>query len=156
MLRSIGEFISEITGGDRHPATFEDTDFRLAAAALLVHVAATDSNFDEQERVRLREILAERFELGAEEVNELIESAVAADREAVDLYQFTSLLNRSFDDEQRRRVVEMMFQIAYADGELSEFEDNIVWRASELMHVPSRERVTIRRQVREASTGEDN
>jgi uncharacterized tellurite resistance protein B-like protein len=156
MLRSLGEFISEITGGTRDPAQFEDTDYRLAAAALLVHVAATDANFDEQERAKLKELLAERFALNAEDADALIESAVSADREAVDLYQFTSLLNRSCDEEGRRKVVEMMFQVAYADGQLSEFEDNIVWRASELMHVPSRERVTIRAQVRAQSAQDEN
>ena len=156
MLRTLGEFISEITGGTRDPARFEDTDYRLAAAALLVHVAVTDANFDEQERAKLKDVLAERFELGADDVDTLIESAVTADREAVDLYQFTSLLNRACDDESRRKVVEMMFQVAYADGHLSEFEDNIVWRASELMHVPSRERVTIRRQVRAQNAQDEN
>jgi uncharacterized tellurite resistance protein B-like protein len=156
MLRSIGEFISEITGGSRHPVTFEETDFRLAAAALLVHVATTDNDFDDNERTKLRDVLAKRFELGSEEADGLIESAIEADREAVDLYQFTSLLNRTFDADQRRKVVEMMFQVAYADGQLSEFEDNIVWRAAELMHVPSRDRVTIRRQVRDESVDDEN
>lgn len=156
MLRSIGDFISEITGGGRQPDSFEDTDFRLAAAALLVHVATTDNNFDEAERAKLRDVLAQRFEMGADEADRLIEAAVKADLEAVDLYQFTSILNRKFDDEGRRRVVEMMFEVAYADGQLSEFEDNIVWRAAELMHVPSRERVTIRRQVRDESVPDEN
>jgi len=156
VLRSIGEFITEIMGGERPPETFEDTDFRLAAAALLVHVATTDNNFDESERAKLRDVLAYRFELDPDETDRLIEAAIQADREAVDLYQFTSVLNRAFDEEGRRRVVEMMFEVAYADGELSEFEDNIVWRAAELMHVPSRERVTIRRQVRDDSAGDEN
>lgn len=156
MLRSIGEFISEITGGTRDPARFDETDYRLAAAALLVHVAATDANFDERERARLKDLLTDRFELGADDADALIESAVGADRDAVDLYQFTSLINRSCDDEGRRKVVEMMFQVAYADGQLSEFEDNIVWRASELMHVPSRERVTIRAQVRTQNAQDEN
>ena len=155
MLRSIGDFISEIAGGGRRAETFEDADFRLAAAALLVHIATTDNNFDEAERAKLRDVLAHRFEIGGEEADRLIEAAVRADLEAVDLYQFTSALNRSFDDEGRRRVVEMMFEVAYADGQLSEFEDNIVWRAAELMHVPSRERVTIRRQVRDESVPDE-
>jgi uncharacterized tellurite resistance protein B-like protein len=156
MLRSIGEFISEITGGTRHPVSFEETDFRLAAAALLVHVATTDNNFDDAERAKLAEVLSQRFDLGAEDVDELIESAVRADLEAVDLYQFTSRLNASFDEEGRKKIVEMMFQVAYADGSLSEFEDNIVWRAADLMHVPSRERVTIRRRVRDESAADEN
>lgn len=156
MLRSIGEFISEITRGNRDPQTFDDTDFRLAAAALLVHVATSDSDFGEAEREKLRGILAQRFELDVEEVDALMNSAIRADLEAVDLYQFTSVLNRAFNEEERQRIVEMMFEVAYADGELSEFEDNVVWRASELLHVPSRERVTIRRRVREENSREEN
>jgi uncharacterized tellurite resistance protein B-like protein len=101
-------------------------------------------------------VLSQRFDLGAEEADELIESAVRADLEAVDLYQFTSRLNASFDEEGRKKIVEMMFQVAYADGSLSEFEDNIVWRAADLMHVPSRERVTIRRRVRDESAADEN
>ncbi|HEY7458652.1 MAG TPA: TerB family tellurite resistance protein [Xanthobacteraceae bacterium] len=155
MLRSIGEFISEITGGTRDPETFDESDFRLAAAALLVHVATTDSEFNESERDKLRAVLAERFDLGLGEADRLVESAVKADFEAVDLYQFTSVLNRACSDEARRRVVKMMFEVAYSDGALSEFEDNVVWRAAELMHVPSRERVTIRREVRR-ETDEEN
>jgi uncharacterized tellurite resistance protein B-like protein len=156
MLRSIGEFISEITGGAREAKSFEESDFRLAAAALLVHVATTDSDFDADERAKLRGVLADRFELGNDDADALIDAAVAADRNAVDLYQFTSVLNRQFDHDERRRIVQMMFEIAYADGNLSEFEDNIVWRAAELMHVPSRDRVTIRRRIREESRSEEN
>jgi uncharacterized tellurite resistance protein B-like protein len=51
-------------------------------------------------------------------------------------------------------VVEMMFEVAYADGGLTEFEDNLVWRAAELLHVGSRERVQIRREVREEAEAE--
>lgn len=156
MLRSIGDFISEITGGARDPVNFEESDYRLAAAALLVHVATTDNNFDADERAKLRSVLSERFEMDADAADGLIESAIAADREAVDLYQFTSTLNRSCDEEGRRRIVEMMFEVAYADGQLSEFEDNIVWRAADLLHVPSRERVTIRRQVRDETASDEN
>jgi uncharacterized tellurite resistance protein B-like protein len=148
MFRAIGEFIGEIAGGSRDPQTFVDTDYRLAAAALLVHVAALDQNFHSGEQAKLRRVLAERFDLDAREAEKLVEAAVCADREAVDLYRFTSVINHALDDAGRQRVVEMMFQIAYADGQLSEFEDNAVWRASELLHVPARERVTIRRQVR--------
>jgi uncharacterized tellurite resistance protein B-like protein len=156
MLRSIGDFISEITGGARDPVNFEGSDYRLAAAALLVHVATTDNNFDQEERAKLRAVLSERFEMGTDAADDLIESAIAADRDAVDLYQFTSTLNRSCDEEGRRRIVEMMFEVAYADGQLSEFEDNIVWRAADLLHVPSRERVTIRRQVRDETASDEN
>jgi uncharacterized tellurite resistance protein B-like protein len=151
MFEAISEFISEIASGRRVPQGFADTDYRLAAAALLVHIATLDQKFEALEKDKVRDLLAERFELGAEEVDKLFQAAQRADAEAVDLYRFTSVINHALDDDGRRRVVEMMFKVAYADGKLSEFEDNMVWRASELLHVPARERVTIRRQVREKS-----
>jgi uncharacterized tellurite resistance protein B-like protein len=149
MFRSIGEFIGEIAGGSRHPQSFGETDLRLAAAALLVHVATLDQDFDAAEHSKLRDVLAYRFDLGLEEAEKLVQAALRADKEAVDLYRFTSVLNHALDDEGRTRIVQMMFEVAYADGKLSEFEDNVVWRASELLNVPARERVTLRRQMRE-------
>jgi uncharacterized tellurite resistance protein B-like protein len=156
MLRSISEFINEITGGDRHPEKFQEDDYHLAAAALLVHVVTSDNNFNAAEQARLCDVIAYRFELGRDDADKLIEAAIRADREAVDLYQFTSVINRALDEEGRRRVVEMMFEVAYADGKLSEFEDNVVWRAAEIMNVPSRERVTIRRHMRDEIADKEN
>ncbi len=149
MFRSISDFVGEIARGARHPRSFGDTDYRLAAAALLVHVVTLDQKFDEAERAKLCGVLAYRFDLSPEEAEKLVLAALAADREAVDLYRFTSVLNHALDEEGRRRIVEMMFEAAYVDGKLTEFEDNVVWRASELLNVPARERVNIRRSVRE-------
>ncbi len=156
MFRALSEFISDITGGNRDTQAFEDDDYRLAAAALLVHVMSIDGAVTEEEQRVLKEILRARFDLSTADCDALLELAIAKDAEAVDLYAFTSVLNRALDDESRRRVVEMMFEVAYADGVLTEFEDNLVWRAAELLHVGSRERVEIRRDVRkEVETGGD-
>jgi uncharacterized tellurite resistance protein B-like protein len=67
--------------------------------------------------------------------------------EAVDLYRFTSLLNRALGEEERRRIVEMMWELAYADGRVNEFEDNLIWRVADLLGVSARERLTLRRQI---------
>jgi uncharacterized tellurite resistance protein B-like protein len=149
MFRSISEFVSEITGGGRHPAAFEDGDYRLAAAALLVHVATLDQDFNDEERAKIKDALVDRLEVKREEAEELVEAALEADRKAVDLYHFTSVLNHALDDDARRRVIEMMFEVAFVDGKLSEFEDNVVWRASELLNVSPRDRVELRKRVRE-------
>ncbi len=73
--------------------------------------------------------------------------ATVADRESVDLYRFTSQLLRSLDEDGRRRIVKMMWQMVYADGNLNEFEDNIVWRASDLLGISTRDRVELRREA---------
>lgn len=148
MFDALSKFIGEITGTEKANASFDETETRLAAAALLVHVMVSDSEFNPAEHERLREVLSYRFAMDPADAEKLIEAATRADNEAVDLYQFTSVLNRLLDEEGRKRIVEMMFEVAYADGQLSEFEDNVVWRASELLHVPSRDRVTIRKHIR--------
>lgn len=152
MLQSLTDFIASITGEDGTKA-FDENDYRLSAAALLVHVAASDDSFDEAERGILLDALTQRFDVEPGEANALIEAAVSADREAIDLYQFTSLVNRALDDEGKRKLVEVLFLIGYADGKLTEFENNIVWRASELMHVSAQDRTEIRRRIR-ASIGD--
>ena len=80
----------------------------------------------------LHALLKHRFALDDVITAELIDAAVTADRDAIDLYHFTSLLNRSLDEEGRSRMVEMMWQMIYADGRVTEFEENIIWRASDL------------------------
>lgn len=147
MIRSLTDFISSIAGGEESKE-FDADDYRLSAAALLVHVAASDDSFDHAERAVLHDALTQRFEVDPEDANAMIDAAVAADRQAVDLYQFTSMINRALEDEGKKKLVEVLFLMGYADGKLTEFENNIVWRASELLHVSSQDRVEIRRRIR--------
>ena len=77
----------------------------------------------------------------------MIEKGAEADREAVDLYHFTRRISASLDDEGRRSIVEMMWEIIYADGAVSGSEDNIVWRVADLLAVSSRQRIELRRRV---------
>lgn len=149
MFRTLTDFISDITGGQRDTEAFGADDYRLAAAALLVHVVSIDGEMSDVERDKVKSILATRFDLDATATSALMQEAIAKDAEAVDLYAFTSTLNRALDDVGRQRVVEMMFQVAFADGSLTEFEDNLVARASELLNVSDRDRVEIRREIRE-------
>jgi len=147
MFDALRKFLSDLTAGDKHPARFEDNDYRLAAAALLVHVAAIDGEVTPVERERLHAIIKQRFDLDEAATDELVAEATQAEQQAVDLYHFTSLINRTLDEAGRRRVVEMMWEIVYADGRVTEFEDNLLWRAADLLGVSSRERIELRRHV---------
>ncbi len=156
MLDLLKEFLSDVGAGDKPANRFDDSDYRLAAAALLMHVSMIDGEMSAKERERLQAVLKREFGLDDDATADLIEAATAADREAVDLYSFTSLLNRSLDEDGRRRMVEMMWQIVFADGRMNEFEDNIVWRASDLLGVSQRERVELRRSVSSESRARDD
>ena len=148
MLDSLRNFISDLTGGAKHPARFEENDYRLAAAALMIHASTIDGGaMSEPERDKLREVLKARFALDDAATGELIDVGTLAEHESVDLYHFTTLINRALDEPGRLGIVEMMWEIVFADGTVSEFEDNLMWRAADLLGVSSRDRIAIRHRV---------
>ena len=77
----------------------------------------------------------------------MIDKATLAEHESVDLFHFTSLLNRALDEEGRARVIEMMWEIVYADGRRDELEDNLLWRAADLLGVSQRQRIELRQRI---------
>jgi uncharacterized tellurite resistance protein B-like protein len=147
MLETLKNFLTDLTGGAKPPERFAENDYRLAAAALLVHAATIDGTMTAAEGDKLKAVLKHCFALDDAATAELIDEATAAEHEAVDLYHFTSTINHKLDEDGRRRIVEMMWEVIYADGRLNEFEDNLVWRAADLLNVSSRDRVDIRRRV---------
>jgi uncharacterized tellurite resistance protein B-like protein len=149
MFGSFRKFLSEVSEGDKHPTHFEHNDYRLAAAALLVHAAAIDGDVSEAERDKLHAVIKQQFDLDEATTDELVAEATEAEHEAIDLYHFTSLINRSLDENGRRRVVEMMWEIAYADGRsrVDDFQSNLIWRAADLLGVSSRERIELGQRV---------
>jgi uncharacterized tellurite resistance protein B-like protein len=153
MFEAFKNFVTDLASGDKEPAGFDHNDYRLAAAALLVHAAVIDGTISAAEQDTLRELLQQRFALDDAATDDLITQATEAEQESVDLYRFTRLLNRTLDEEGRARVIEMMWKVAYADGHVSEFQDNLIWRAADLLGVSSRERIALRQRIAAAHKG---
>jgi uncharacterized tellurite resistance protein B-like protein len=151
MLYEIKRLFAELHGGGKNPSHFDADDCRVAAAALLVHVATLEHDLTGPARQKLAALLGTRFSLSVGLTDELIETAVVADREAVDLYHFTHLLMRTLDEKGRLRVVEMLWEMAFADGAISEFEDNMMWRIADLLAVSPRDRIALRQQAAQAA-----
>ncbi|MDH3580970.1 MAG: TerB family tellurite resistance protein, partial [Hyphomicrobiales bacterium] len=118
-----------------------------AAAALLVHATMVDGEVDRREGEVLRDVLERRFDLDKGQAGRLIKQAAEKEKEAVDLYSFTSVLTRRLDRQGRLQIVEMLWEVVIADGVIHEFEANLVWRAAELLGVTSRDRIILRKQV---------
>lgn len=147
MFESFKSFITEFVDGEKHPDQFAEDDYRLAAAAMLVHAAAIDGEMSQSERDKLHAVIKQRFALDDATTDELITKATAAEHESVDLYHFTHQLNRALDEDGRAKIVEMMWEIVYADGQRDELEDNLIWRAADLLGVSAHERIALRRRV---------
>lgn len=147
MFEAFRKLIGEFNEGGKHHSQFEDGDYRLAAAALLLHVAGIDGDISDAERDKIHAVIKQHFKLDDAAVDELIVEATAAEQQSVDLYRFTAGLNRSLDELGRARMVEMMWQIVFADGRMTEFEDNLIWRAADLLGVSQNERIALRERV---------
>ena len=145
-LGSFKAFISKC-GEDTVARDQMEARSRLATAALLVRVATVDSDMSEVRSKQLRRILRSSFGLDDSSVTPLIENACAAERSAIDLYQFTRLLNEALDDKGRHRVVQMMWEMAYVEGRLNGFEANVIWRTADLLGVPGRQRVEMGQRI---------
>lgn len=130
-------------------------DPRIAAAALLVHVAEADGQFTPAERARVREALSRKFGVGEAEASALLEEGRRADAEAVDLYRFTSVLMARLDEERRVAFIDLLWEVIHADGAVHELEDNLAWRIAELLGVSARDRMIGKQKAaRAAVSGE--
>lgn len=144
MLEGLRSFVAELLGSEGE-RPFDENDYRMAATALLVHVADADGAFEPRERERLRALVMERFGLDGGDAGRLIAQAQLSEAEAVDLDRFTAVLRRSLDAAGRLRLVEMMWELVYADGESLEVEDSVVSRLAQMLGVTNADLDVLRR-----------
>jgi len=152
MLTAIREFFDAQIGKSASERDARHA-IELATAALLVEVGRLDAEIDAAERAAMLRAVREKFGLSAQEAETLIGLAEAEAREATDYYQFTSLINRHFSQEQRQRVIELMWQVAYADAELSAHEQHVVRKIAGLLYVPHSAYIAAKLRARDAAGG---
>ena len=143
-LKDLVEGVDSDSGRVRN---LREEEFRLSAGALLITAGTIDGTFGAEEKRKVKALLQRRFELEPHEARQLFEDAETRERDAVDLYRFTSVLCRELDQDGRKRIVEMLWEVVMSDGVVDEFESNLVWRVAELIGVSTRDRVTLRKMV---------
>jgi len=136
MLSSISAFfekhLAPRPGEARANATHKT---HLAAAALLVEVIQSDDRVSEQESETLLDSIAKQFDLAPEEAKRLLALAREETKSATDLHQFTSLINRQFSPQQKVALVEDLWRAAYADQTLHKYEEHLIRRIADLIHL---------------------
>lgn len=148
MIKTLGQVLDNLMSGDSaNSETDGPDDTRLAAAALLVHASTIDGYVEEAETARLQQVLQAQYDLSDEQMHELIVAAERSERDAVDIYSFTSKLKKTLPEQDRLQIIEMMWEIAFADGEVHGYEENLIWRTAELLGISSRERIRARKKV---------
>ncbi len=129
------------------PETVIHSQRQLAQAALMYHVIAVDGVIREEERIRLIEVLSTQFDIDEDEAQQLAKEGRDAEHEAIDLYQFTSILKRALQEDERIGMIENLWEMVFADGHVHEMEDNVVWRVAELLGVDTRDRMLLKQRV---------
>ncbi|WP_441243940.1 TerB family tellurite resistance protein [Tardiphaga sp. 768_D3_N2_1] len=147
MFGSIKAFISRAIEDANQRKHIGQRELLVATAALLIRVATVHSELSDLRRARLHAIFRSLDGLDDTATAQLLADADIVARRAVDLYRFTRQLNESLDDDGRRRIVQLMWEIVYADQRVNEFEENAIWRAADLLGVSSRQRVELRQRV---------
>jgi len=113
---------------------------RLATAVLMIDVARADHVFEESEFDSMLQLIESHFELSPEQAAELVNAAGEKADDMVSLFEFTQLLHKQLDEREKARIVSLLWQVAYADGQLDKYEDALVLKISDLLYV-SRGRV---------------
>ena len=148
MLRAIQEFFKAHIEPDVQSGP-DEHGLHLATAALLFEMLRADDHEHPEERAALQQVLRNRFDLSVDETRELAELADREATEAASLYQFTGLINEHFTPEQKVSVVEMLWQVAYADGRLDPYEEALVRKIADLIYVPHRDFIRAKHRVQE-------
>jgi uncharacterized tellurite resistance protein B-like protein len=157
MLSAIRNFFERHVA-ERHDEPPADAEHRarVAAAALLVEVVRGDDHFSAEERAAVLSSVERKFGLTGEESAQLLSLAEAEASGAHDFYQFTSRINASFPQERKLRLVEELWQVAYADATLHRHEEHLIRRVADLLHVPHSDFIRAKLRVQDASGGAGN
>ncbi len=156
MLDSIKRFFEERVAAEAAQPSPEAREhgLRLAAAALLFEIVRADAEIKEEERTVVRAAIQGTFGLDQEEAEELMRLAEEEARDATSLYEFTHLIDKAFSPEQKKRVVELLWLVAFADGEKHAHEEHLVRKIAGLLHVPHPDFISAKIRARaESGTG---
>ena len=148
MLNRLSAFFRRLEDKPEIPSDGSD-EMALAATALLVETAVMDVTFDEAERATITRLIGARFALDPAAAQALVVEAEQAVDASIQLFGFTKSINDHFSPEQRVELMEMLWEVAYADGIVHDFEENLLRRIAGLIYVTDRDRGLARNKVRE-------
>lgn len=133
MLDSLKKYFGKKTEDDSGKDPSHDV--KVAACALLLEIANIDDEFSKQELSEIIEILQRDFGLNKEQADSMMEDAQNELKHSVDLWQFTSLINKNYSRQEKKEVIEMVWQVVYADGVLDKHEDYLVRKLATLLNL---------------------
>ena len=150
--RLFAQVVEKISATDMVSAEDREATLRVAAAALMIDVARADYVFDESEFDTVLKLVEAHFGLTSEQAAQLVIEAGDKAEEIVDIHEFTKLLHDYLTEDEKAQIVALLWQIAYADGRLDKYEDSLVLKISDLLHVSRGRVMRLKHDARPAGT----
>lgn len=127
---------------------YNEEKLQIACAALLIEMMHMDERLEEQEQASIVNRLETLFSLSDEQTNALMALADQQRKAATDYFQFTHLINQTFSSAQKIGLIESLWRVAYADGELSLYEEHLVRKISDLLYVSHTDFIIAKNRVK--------
>ena len=149
MIDLVKKFFSKRSHDDSSHQRRERThDIRIATCALLLEMSHIDGEFSASERERIFSILKKNFDLSDEHATALLEASNKELKGSIDLWQFTNCINQNYSIEEKMRVVEIVWDVVYADGKLDKHEDYLVHKLATLLRLTHKQLIEAKMKVK--------
>jgi uncharacterized tellurite resistance protein B-like protein len=149
MVRAIKQFFEKyIQPTPEGSDVKSERSLQLATAALLIEVMRADSEISNDERRMVTKTIQSKFNLDEEETNALLHLAEEEIWKATGYYEFTSLINRGLTYEQKVKVIEHLWEVAFADAYLDKHEEHMVRKIADLIYVEHKDFIDAKLRVK--------
>ena len=148
MIKKIKELISNLSDKDIQEESQDSSLINNACAALLIEIAYADKDFDESEKMSLKNSLMTTYKIDEIEIDELILDASQSVQESTSLYGYTRIVNDEFSYDEKLNLLKNLWKIAYADGNLDKYEEHLLRKISDLIHISHSDYINIKLEIR--------
>lgn len=132
------DVLRQLLGLDREQDQQESACIDRASAALMAEVMAADHAWDQVEVDAIRGLMQEVLNLSESDANEILDAVLEEQKERHDLFQITRVVNQQYAEPQKFELLKCLWRVAYADGNLDAWEEHMIRRIADLLHLPHR------------------
>jgi len=150
MINKIKDLITKFGKEEEIQEESNLTLLNNSCAALLVEIAFADKDFDETEKASLKQSLIEAYAIDESDIEEIIRDAENTVSESTSLYGYTSIVNTEFQYDDKLKLLRNLWKIAYADGYLDKYEEHLLRKISDLIHISHSDYINIKLEIKES------
>ena len=148
MINKIRELITKFGNKEEIEEESDLSQLNKACAALLVEIAFADKEFDDTEKTSLKLTLMETYSIEEADIDEIIKDAENTVAESTSLYGYTRIVNDEFEYDDKLSLLKNLWKVAYADGNLDKYEEHLIRKISDLVHISHSDYINIKLEVR--------